>query len=55
MTWGYVARRGVMFLVVVWRPYTQLLINSVPQPDPEHQWGSLAADQLNEVITASHG
>jgi ABC-type oligopeptide transport system ATPase subunit len=40
---GTVAEAGDVDLVVRTprHPYTQLLINSVPQPDPEHEWGTV--------------
>jgi len=40
---GAVAEAGDIDLVVRTprHPYTQLLINSVPQPDPEHEWGTV--------------
>src|SRR5207249_4601278 len=40
---GSVAEAGEVDLVVrnPRHPYTQLLINSVPQPDPDHPWGSV--------------
>ncbi len=40
---GTVAEAGDVDLVVRQprHPYTQLLINSVPQPDPEHEWGAI--------------
>lgn len=40
---GAVAEAGDVDLVVRQpkHPYTQLLIQSVPQPDPEHAWGSV--------------
>jgi peptide/nickel transport system ATP-binding protein len=40
---GLVAEAGDVDLVVRQprHPYTQLLIKSVPQPDPEHAWGSV--------------
>src|SRR5437899_1744715 len=51
---GAVAEAGDVDLVVKQpkHPYTQLLINSVPEPDPEHPWGSVTnltdtADQTN--------
>jgi oligopeptide/dipeptide ABC transporter ATP-binding protein len=46
---GTVAEAGAVDRVVgdPRHPYTQLLINSVPQPDPEHQWGRLSAASSN--------
>jgi peptide/nickel transport system ATP-binding protein len=51
---GCVAEAGDVDLVVRQprHPYTQLLIQSVPQPDPEHAWGAVeirgdAADLAN--------
>jgi peptide/nickel transport system ATP-binding protein len=40
---GEVAEAGDVDLVVGQprHPYTQLLINSVPEPDPEHPWGAV--------------
>jgi len=40
---GAVAEAGDVDLVVRQprHPYTQLLINSVPQPDPNHEWGAI--------------
>jgi peptide/nickel transport system ATP-binding protein len=40
---GTVAEAGDVDLVVRQprHPYTQLLINSVPQPNPEHEWGAI--------------
>jgi peptide/nickel transport system ATP-binding protein len=40
---GSIAEAGDVELVVrdPKHPYTQLLINSVPQPNPEHHWGSI--------------
>src|SRR6266480_2499115 len=40
---GSVAEAGDVDLVVRQprHPYTQLLINSVPQPDPKHEWGAI--------------
>jgi len=40
---GTVAEAGDVDLVVRQprHPYTQLLINSVPQPDPTHEWGAI--------------
>lgn len=40
---GSVAEAGDVELVVrrPEHPYTQLLINSVPEPDPEHPWGAV--------------
>jgi peptide/nickel transport system ATP-binding protein len=42
---GTVAEAGDVELVVrrPQHPYTQLLITSVPQPDPEHAWGEVQA------------
>src|SRR5437667_5961792 len=42
---GTVAEAGDVELVVrrPQHPYTQLLITSVPQPDPEHAWGEVEA------------
>ena len=41
---GAVAEAGDVDLVVGQprHPYTQLLINSVPAPDPEHHWGAVS-------------
>ena len=40
---GAVAEAGDVDLVVGQprHPYTQLLINSVPEPDPNHPWGAV--------------
>jgi peptide/nickel transport system ATP-binding protein len=55
---GSVAEAGAVDLVVRQprHPYTQLLIQSVPQPDPDHPWGSVAlraeaADAANGATT----
>ena len=54
---GAVAEAGDVDLVVKQpkHPYTQLLINSVPEPDPNHAWGSVdvaeAAEPTNGAAT----
>jgi ABC-type oligopeptide transport system ATPase subunit len=54
---GAVAEAGDVDLVVRHprHPYTQLLINSVPQPNPEHAWGSvqIRADAAEETDGAT--
>src|SRR6266496_2794057 len=54
---GLVAEAGDVDLVVRQprHPYTQLLINAVPEPNPEHAWGSIhvrgdADDETNGAI-----
>jgi peptide/nickel transport system ATP-binding protein len=32
-------------------PYTQMLIDSIPEPDPDHAWGERGLDE-EEVTTA---
>ncbi|HEY3057583.1 MAG TPA: ABC transporter ATP-binding protein [Chloroflexota bacterium] len=48
---GAVAEAGDVDLVVGQprHPYTQLLINSVPAPDPEHHWGAITVAPESEV------
>ncbi len=50
---GAVAEAGDVGLVVGQprHPYTQLLINSVPEPNPEHQWGAI--NVRSEAINGS--
>jgi peptide/nickel transport system ATP-binding protein len=52
---GSVAEAGAVDLVVRQprHPYTQLLIQSVPQPDPGHAWGSV--DIRSEPADAANG
>jgi oligopeptide/dipeptide ABC transporter ATP-binding protein len=55
---GAVAEAGDVDLVVRQpkHPYTQLLINSVPEPDPKHPWGSvenLVSDASVETINGA--
>src|SRR5437763_497432 len=52
---GSVAEAGEVDLVVRQpkHPYTQLLIQSVPQPVPEHAWG--AVEIRNEAVDLSNG
>jgi oligopeptide/dipeptide ABC transporter ATP-binding protein len=52
---GAVAEAGDVDLVVKQpkHPYTQLLINSVPEPDPDHPWGSVAS--LTDTGEATNG
>ena len=59
---GSVAEVGKAELVVRQprHPYTQLLIQSVPQPDPKHPWGSVeirpeAAELANSATTVEVG
>ncbi len=59
---GSVAEAGQVDLVVRQprHPYTQLLIQSVPQPDPEHTWGAVeirtdAADMANGAAQVEIG
>jgi peptide/nickel transport system ATP-binding protein len=53
---GQVAEAGDVELVVKQpeHPYTQLLIQSIPQPDPDHAWGhhELPADAARPVVTS---
>ena len=51
---GTVAEAGDVDLVVQQprHPYTQLLINSVPQPDPQHAWGEV---QVREGAEETNG
>jgi ABC-type oligopeptide transport system ATPase subunit len=52
---GTVAEAGDVDLVVKLprHPYTQLLINSVPEPDPNHAWG--AVGNLAEPAESTNG
>src|SRR5437667_2866962 len=54
---GAVAEAGTVDLVVRQprHPYTQLLINSVPQPDPTHEWGAIQVreDALDDANGAA--
>jgi ABC-type oligopeptide transport system ATPase subunit len=59
---GSVAEAGDVDLVVRQprHPYTQLLINSVPQPNPEHAWGAVqvrsdAIEEANGAIRVEMG
>jgi oligopeptide/dipeptide ABC transporter ATP-binding protein len=48
---GAVSEAGDVDLVVSQprHPYTQLLINSVPEPDPDHHWGSASVNGVSHV------
>jgi oligopeptide/dipeptide ABC transporter ATP-binding protein len=48
---GAVSEAGDVDLVVGQprHPYTQLLIDSVPEPDPEHHWGTVVERSVNGV------
>jgi oligopeptide/dipeptide ABC transporter ATP-binding protein len=52
---GAVAEAGDVDLVVKQprHPYTQLLINSVPEPDPKHAWGQVETLDEGSEPTAS--
>jgi len=52
---GSVAEVGDVDLVVGQprHPYTQLLVNSVPQPDPEHHWGNVVQRSTNGTRVAA--
>ncbi|MGI9145198.1 MAG: ABC transporter ATP-binding protein [Chloroflexota bacterium] len=52
---GAVAEAGDVDLVVQQpkHPYTQLLINSVPNPDPNHKWGQV--DEVAEPTEPTNG
>ena len=60
---GTVAEAGDVDLVVRQprHPYTQLLINSVPQPDPNHEWGAIQVrdeepnGSMTQIQVASSG
>lgn len=56
---GSVAETGAVELVIKepQHPYTQLLVSSIPQPDPDHRWGEEIAipSQLETTAGTNHG
>jgi oligopeptide/dipeptide ABC transporter ATP-binding protein len=52
---GAVAEAGDVDLVVGQprHPYTQLLINSVPAPDPEHHWGAITVAPESDSVNGT--
>jgi peptide/nickel transport system ATP-binding protein len=56
---GAVTELGDIGLVIKQplHPYTQLLVESIPRPDPAHKWGqnSIILDEDSSMIVSDHG
>jgi peptide/nickel transport system ATP-binding protein len=54
---GIVAEAGEAELVVRQprHPYTRLLINSIPLPDPDHAWEAETSPMAENVVATDHG